>query len=196
MAAPAGSRAARTVLLVCDVQERFRALVHRFPAVVRSARALLAGAAALDVPVLVTEQNPARLGATVAELDVSRARTFAKTRFSMLTPEVAAALPAGATHALLVGIEAHVCVAQTARDLLARGLAVSVVADGVSSQRAGDRALTLAALARDGARLTTTEAALFDLLEDAAHPRFKDVQRAAIEFARAYDANEALDAMM
>ncbi len=182
------SRAASSILLVCDVQERFRPLIHRFPAVVRSARALLRGAAALGVPVIATEQNPSRLGATVDELAAdlrgARARVHAKLRFSMLAEGVE--LGASTAHAFLCGIEAHVCVAQTASDLLARGIAVSIVVDGVSSQRRGDRAVALQSLAAAGARLTTTEAALFWLLEDASHARFKDVQRVAIDFAKEY----------
>ncbi len=176
-----------TMLFVCDVQERFRPLVWRFPAVVKSARALAAGARALGVPLLTTEQNPARLGGTVAELAplLAGGTLVAKTRFSMLVPEAEAALAAAApAHVVLCGIEAHVCVAQTAAALLARDIVVHVVVDGISSQRAGDRAVALSALAAAGARLTTTEAILFALLGDAAHPAFKDVQKIVMAHAR------------
>ena len=73
-----------------------------------------------------------------ADLRGARARVHAKLRFSMLAEGVE--LGASTAHAFLCGIEAHVCVAQTASDLLARGIAVSIVVDGVSSQRRGDRA--------------------------------------------------------
>ena len=174
------------MLLVCDIQEKFRPLIWRFPTVLKSARALLAGARALDVPILTTEQNPARLGATVSELQplIDPSRTFGKTSFSMLTTEVAAAMPPHARHAVLCGIEAHVCIKQTALDLLAHNVTVHLVVDGVSSQRAGDRAVALSALQALGVRLTTTESILFELLGDAKHAAFKDVQKIAIAHAK------------
>ena len=196
-----GGSGGRACLFVCDVQERFRPLIHRFPAVLRSSRALIKGATALSLQVVVTEQNPTKLGSTVHELApllaASRSSVFAKMRFSMCTPEVLAEL-SDAAHVVLCGIEAHVCVAQTAYDLLERGVAVHVVVDGVSSQRAGDRAVALAALAAAGASLTTTEAVLFALLGGAEHKAFKDVQRVAIDFAsetRDAPPGEGLDAL-
>jgi nicotinamidase-related amidase len=177
----------KTVLLVCDIQEKFRPLIWRFSAVVKSAGALLAGARVLKIESIVTEQNPSRLGATVSELQPllgADTRTFGKTRFSMLTPEVIAALPARAEHAILCGIEAHVCIKQTALELLARDMVVHLVVDGVSSQRSGDRAVALSALEALGVRLTTTEAILFELLGDAKHSAFKDVQKVAIAHAK------------
>ena len=172
-----------TVLYVCDVQERFRPLIWRFPALVASVRTLCRAAALLDVRTVVTEQNPARLGATVAEVAGAlppAARVFSKMKFSMVTEEVArhAAQP---EHAILCGIEAHVCVQQTALELLRAGTQVHLVVDAVSSQRQGDRAVALANLVAAGAAVTTTEAVVFQLLGDAAHPRFKDVQRVVIE---------------
>ena len=186
-----------TVLLLCDIQEKFRPLIWKFPAVVASAQALQRACASLGVRSVTTEQNPARLGGTVAELQAllpADAPVFGKTRFSMLTAEVDAALAAGGggggggaplEHAVLCGIESHVCVAQTALELLQRRVQVHVVVDGVSSQRRGDRAVALASLAAAGAALTTTEAIIFQLLGDAAHPSFKEVQRGVMEHLKA-----------
>jgi nicotinamidase-related amidase len=139
---------------------------------------------------IATEQNPSRLGGTVAELRSqlpASVPVLGKTKFSMLTAEVDAALAAGGApveHAVLCGIESHVCVAQTALELLQRRVQVHVVVDGVSSQRRGDRAVALASLAAAGAALTTTEAIIFQLLGDAAHPSFKEVQKGVIEHLR------------
>ena len=183
-----------TVLLLCDIQEKFRPLIWKFPAVVASAQALQRACASLGVRSVTTEQNPARLGGTVAELRAllpADAPVFGKTKFSMLTAEVDAALAGGegggarVEHAVLCGIESHVCVAQTALELLQRRVQVHVVVDGVSSQRRGDRAVALASLAAAGAALTTTEAVIFQLLGDAAHPSFKEVQRGVIEHLKA-----------
>ena len=192
-------RLEKTVLLVCDIQERFRPLIFRFPAVVRSAHALLSGAAALGLNVIATEQNPSKLGATIAELaPLISTPIIPKMSFSMF-PVFPKVIPSTYSHAIVCGIESHVCIAQTVADLLARGIKVSVVVDGVSSQRRGDRAVALASFAASGVTLTTTEAALFWLMEDASHPRFKDVQRIAINFAsehRASGDDAALDMLV
>jgi nicotinamidase-related amidase len=190
---------ANTVLLLCDIQEKFRPLIWKFPAVVASAQALTRACASLGVRAVTTEQNPARLGGTVAELRAllpATAPVFGKTKFSMLTAEVDAALAGGGggggsgggapvEHVVLCGIESHVCVFQTAMELLQRRVQVHVVVDGVSSQRRGDRAVALSSLAAAGAALTTTEAIIFQLLGDAAHPSFKEVQKGVMEHLKA-----------
>ena len=172
-----------TALFVCDIQARFAPLIHGFPAVVRSARTLIGCATALSIPVITTEQNPTRLGSTVAELCLP-SPAIPKTRFSMLTNEVLRTLSDETCHVVLCGIEAHVCIAQTAHDLLREGFKVHIVVDGVSSQRRGDRAIALSALASAGAQLTSTEAVAFALLGDAAHPSFKEVQRLVMTHSR------------
>ena len=105
----------------------------------------------------------------------------------MLTPEVrehiAAARP-DATDFVLCGIEAHVCVQQTALELLETGARVHVVVDGVSSQRRGDRTVALRLLEVAGAQLTTTEAIVFQLLGSAENPAFKAVQKIIVEHNR------------
>ena len=140
-------------------------------------------ATALSIPVITTEQNPTRLGSTVAELCLP-SPAIPKTRFSMLTNEVLRTLSDETCHVVLCGIEAHVCIAQTAHDLLREGFKVHIVVDGVSSQRRGDRAIALSALASAGAQLTSTEAVAFALLGDAAHPSFKEVQRLVMTHSR------------
>ena len=84
---------------------------------------------------------------------------------------------AGRNQVLICGIETHVCVAQTALDLLDRGVAVQVVADAVGSRHAHDREVGLQRLDRAGAVLTTVEAALLELCERAGTPEFKAVQK-------------------
>jgi nicotinamidase-related amidase len=190
-----------TALLVCDVQERFRPLICGFPAVADAARRLVKGCGALGVPVLATEQYPEKLGATVPEVELpSTAPVIAKTRFSMMVPEVRQWLANGGRSSgnatttattttttgpirsvMIVGIEAHVCVLQTALDLLADGVDVHLITDGVSSQRGTDRAAGLARAAQSGAFLTSAESALFELAGDAKHPAFKQISAIARE---------------
>jgi|EP00982_Pelagococcus_subviridis_P015029 nicotinamidase-related amidase len=171
------------VVFVCDVQERFRAVVDGFAHCVHVSSVMCRAAEILDLPIVCTEQYPEKLGATVEELQPALAarRTAPKPKklFSMVTPEVAAALdalPKSRDVALVMGLEAHVCVLQTAMDLLDRGMTVHVLVDGVSSQRAGDRAVALARLAStERCFLSTSETALFQMLKTAESECFKPI---------------------
>lgn len=100
---------------------------------------------------------------------------FEKHSFSMLNKEVIAYLEnrPEIKNVVLFGIETHVCVQQTSLDLLERGYGVTLLADGVSSQRAHDRAIALERISKAGAVITTTESVLFELLRDAKNPHFK-----------------------
>ena len=94
----------------------------------------------LGVAVIATEQYPKGLGHTVAEIDLSNALTVAKTDFSMIVPEVSAKLAElQVSDAVIVGLEAHVCVQQTTLDLLAMDVNVHLCVDAISSQYAPPR---------------------------------------------------------
>ncbi|MGQ9589335.1 MAG: hydrolase [Planctomycetota bacterium] len=172
-------------LLVVDVQERFRPVIDGFEDMLRACARIARTFGILGLPIAVTEQYPRGLGKTVPELlDVFFAagipwRPFEKTGFSAWSapglPERFEELrPLGSV--LVVGIEAHVCVQQSVHDLLAKGFRVQVAVDAVSSRRPSDREVALRRMERSGAVLTTTEMAAFELLRDAAHPKFKEVQ--------------------
>ncbi|KXZ45155.1 hypothetical protein GPECTOR_58g604 [Gonium pectorale] len=173
-------RPGSSALFVCDVQEKFRPLIAGFPTVIDTARRMVRGADVLDIPVLVTEQYPKALGATVSEVASvlpPGSPVFAKTLFSMLTPDVDAWLKSkpDVKQVLLCGIEAHVCVFQTGLDLLDRGYEVHLLADGVSSSRPHHRAAGVQRLTQAGALISNSEMALFQLCADAKHPRFKEI---------------------
>lgn len=113
----------RATLFICDLQERFRPVIHRFDSVIKKSSFLVQCATTLDIPVLITEQKPKALGNTVVEiktvLDSTRSHIFEKTMFSMMTPEVQAHFKTtGRDQVILCGIESHVCVLQTALDLV------------------------------------------------------------------------------
>ena len=177
---------ARATLFVCDVQEKFAPVIHGFDNCVYVASAMLRASELLEFQALVTEQVPDKLGKTVDALQPLLAErkdvlVVGKTKFSMCTEGAAAFLEARETlappQALLVGLEAHVCVAQTAFDLLDRGWEVFVLVDGVSSIRVGDRAAALRRMEQSGCALTTSEAALFEMIGDATHLKFRDVSK-------------------
>ena len=163
----------RTALVVVDVQEAFRPAVQDFDEVVENTRRLMAGAKILGVPVIVTEQYPKGLGRTVEEL--GEVSPVEKSCFSAAQAE--GFEMNGRDQALVCGIETHVCVSQTAHDLLERGVEVHVVRDAVTSRTAENREVGLHKMEHSGAIVTSVETALFELLGAAGTDEFKEVQR-------------------
>ena len=177
---PSVLEAEGSCLMVIDLQERFGPVIDGFDSIAERAARLVKTFRILGLPILVTEQYPKGLGHTVPALleACGGADPHEKTRFSSCgSDDVAGKLSSLSPRQLVVcGVETHVCVSQTAHDLLARGLQVHVAADAVGSRRPEDRDFALRRMERAGAVLTTSEAAAFELLRDARHPRFKDVQ--------------------
>jgi len=169
-----------TVLLVIDVQESFRSVMKDFDTMVAGCVRLVETFRALELPILVTEQYPKGLGATVGELKsvlgplpILEKTAFSSYRCAGLPEQLSQTVARGI---LVCGIETQVCVSQTVHDLLAAGYRVHVAADAVESRHAMDREMALRKMEASGAILTTTEAAAFELLADAKHPKFKEVQ--------------------
>lgn len=169
---------ARATLIVVDVQEGFRKAIPGFDGIAASTAALVRGAAELGVPVIVTEQYPKGLGSTVPEVAEHLPEgvdPLPKTVFS------AAAADGfdlgGRDQAVVCGIEAHVCVNQTVLDLLDRGYEVHVAADATSSRAPTNKALALERMAAAGAHVTSSEMALFEMLEVAGSPEFKAISK-------------------
>jgi nicotinamidase-related amidase len=170
----------RAALAVIDVQEAFRPVVLDFDRVAANVGLLVQGARILGLPLLVTEQYPSGLGETVPEVaqHLGGVDRLEKTSFSAVGADgFPAALADMRDQVLLCGIEAHVCVNQTAEDLLATGREVHVVADAVTSRTAGNRDLGVHKMERSGAVVTSVETALFELLREAGTPEFKEIQR-------------------
>ena len=173
-------QAAKSALLVIDMQERLLPAIHDAAELVSRVAALIAAADILGVPVLATEQYPKGLGATVAALAPTIGdRRVAKVAFSAAgeaaVAEWLAATDATAT-VVLCGAEAHVCVLQTALDLAATGRTVAVVADAAGSRRAADRALALDRARAHGIDVVGAEMAIFEWLARADTPAFRQLQ--------------------
>jgi len=166
----------RAALLVVDVQEGFRPYAS-FADVAESCRRLLAGARILQMPALVSEQYPKGLGPTAPELGIEEGEEMMieKTVFSAARADCFDLK--GRQQAIVCGIETHVCVSQTVHDLLDRGVEVHVPADAVGSRHQLDYERGLERLERAGAVVSTVESALFELLERAGTPEFKEVQK-------------------
>ncbi|TWW79136.1 Isochorismatase domain-containing protein 2 [Takifugu flavidus] len=159
------------------MQEKFRPNIFQFPNIVSNASRLLQASRILGIPPVLTEQYPKGLGPTVPELGAEDLKAHTKTSFTMMTEEVEKELQAlgNPKQAILCGIEAHACIACTTFDLLEKGMEVHIVADAVSSRSQTDRLFALSRLKQSGAYLTTTEGVLLQLVQDAKHPKFKEV---------------------
>ena len=174
----------RTTLTVIDVQEAFRNAVPTFDEVVRGTAALIRGARAVGVPIIVTEQYPKGLGHTVVEVAdqlPDGVEPIEKVCFS--APEAEGFDLRGRDQALVCGIEAHVCVNQTVLDLLAEGVEVHVALDAVSSRFTESKEVGIEKARRAGAVITNVETALFELVGRAGTDEFKEIQRVVLEYA-------------
>lgn len=176
-----------SALLLCDIQDRFRSVIHNSETVINNSRLLTSACKVLDIPIIVTEQYPKAFGHTVKECfeessDLENIPVFPKTLFSMMTPEVTEHIGTlNASSFIITGIEAHVCVQQTALDLLELGHDVHIIADACSSQRSYDREIALKRMADAGAYVTTSQSVIFMLMQGAKHPKFKDISKLVVE---------------
>ena len=169
-----------SVLIVVDCQGKLVPAMHDAEKTVRNIGRLIDGARRLGVPVLATEQYPKGLGPTVPDLVVRLAPDtprLPKMSFSAAADEAFfdALEETGREQALVVGVEAHICVLQTALDLAERGLSVQVASDAVSSRDPAHAANALARLAREGVGITNHESALFEWLSVAGTDDFKAI---------------------
>jgi nicotinamidase-related amidase len=177
MAHPTQMSAADTALLVIDVQERLMTKILGADTLVRNIAFLIDGAHLLHMPVLATEQYPKGLGPTLPELAKRLPQRPDKVAFSCCAvPAVTDTLHREARpKVVLAGIETHVCVLQTALDLLAQDFRVYIPTDAVASRYPLDQDMALRRLERAGAILTTSETAVFEWVGGAGHPQFKQV---------------------
>lgn len=172
------------VVLVIDVQEKLLPAIHDGKHVVRNVERLVRGAHVLGVPVLVTEQYVKGLGATVTPLrealeETGGYRPIEKSCFSAQGCAAFAAQLAALERrqVIVAGVEAHVCVYQSVLDLLGNGYEVTIVADAVSSRTAGNREIALQRLVAEGAKLSSTEMALFELTVVSGTDGFRAISR-------------------
>ncbi len=170
----------RTAVIVVDVQGKLAELMADRDRLFRSLEILIRGAVALELPLLWTEQLPEKIGETTAEIAAhfpSSHTPIVKSHFSCWQNDAfrGKLVALDRSQFLIAGIEAHICVYQTAMDLLGAGYDVQVVADAVSSRTVLNRDLALFKLHSRGAELTTTEMALFELMRIAEGPSFKSI---------------------
>lgn len=194
--------ASESQLLLVDYQTKLMPAIHQGPEVLQRALFLAQVAQALAVPTYGTEQTPAKLGPLAPELKALCGQTFDKIYFDatqselveVLKPEPVPQRPSGNARSLpkhlqkpqvpaapargtvvLAGVEAHICLLQTALGLVEQGLDVWVVTDACGSRRERDRDAAFDRLAGNGVELVTSEMVAYEWMEHADHPRFRDV---------------------
>jgi len=170
----------RALLLIIDIQEKlFVAMAHQ-DRLLKQTNILLQVARTLNLPVIVTEQNPRGLGPTLESVDLTGLdlAKFEKMTFTAATPELLGELKRrGRDQIIVTGIEAHVCVFQTVRDLQREGYQCYLVADAVDSRTDLNCQTAINLLREMGVVITSAELATFDLLHIAGTPEFKQILR-------------------
>ncbi len=176
---PTQMSAGDTGLLVVDVQEKLIPLIPDADRMIRNVEFLIDAAKILGMPVQATEQYPKGLGATVAKLADKLPSRPEKTAFSCCAiPSVIEGFRRAARPKIMVvGIESHVCVLQTALDLLALDFRVYVADDAVASRSKSDHDRALDRMGRAGVIVTTSETAAFEWVGGAGTPQFKEISR-------------------
>ncbi len=168
-----------TSLVLVDVQGKLAALMHNKEEFFSNAIKIIKGAKVLDIPIIWNEQLPDKLGPTIPEIKelLTGMSPLEKKTFSCCGNDgFSSALEStGRKQVLLIGMETHVCVYQTAVDLVSRGYDTYLVADAVSSRTQKNIELGVEAIKNAGAKITSVEMALFEMLQVAEGEKFKEI---------------------
>ena len=170
-----------TVLTIIDIQGNLAHAMHEKESLFKSVKQLIKGVTTLEIPIILTEQNPKGLGPTLPEIKelLPDVTPIPKMSFSCCDEKAymdAVSAP-GKKQALIAGIESHICVYQTSAALLDMGYEVQVAVDAVASRSPENRKLALKKMERMGVKMTCVEMALFELLKTAEHEKFRDIVR-------------------
>ncbi len=171
----------KTALVIVDLQEAFRHPINDFAQIASRASTAVRGFLELDLPIIVTEQYPKGLGRTAEEILFSLPDDFEfieKTTFSSCgaVAFVEKLRESKVSQIVLCGLETHICVNQTAHDLLSEAFEVHILTDAVASRFTQDKETALRKMQMNGVMPSTVEMALFELMRDSKHERFKEIQ--------------------
>lgn len=170
-----------SLLLLVDVQSRLAGLMHESEAMIRQQKLLIEASQQLDIPIVWAEQVPDKLGLTVAplaDLLVDQAPCHKVSFGCCQEPKLLQAIEsANRPHIVLAGIEAHVCVWQTAAALLATSYGVHVVEDAISSRSLINKQVGLKRMYQAGGFASSVEMVIFEWMGDANHPKFRAISQ-------------------
>ena len=167
-----------SVLVIIDIQEKLVKASFSGDKAASYATKLAQAANILNIPTIITEQYPKGLGSSVKGIKHTEAKIIEKSAFSaMFEPKFAKEIKkTERKQIILCGIEAHICVLQTASALIKKGYDVYVVKDACSSRNEDEYSTGINLLTQYGAKITCTEIVLFELLKTSKHPYFKPIQ--------------------
>ncbi|TFG89963.1 MAG: hydrolase [Syntrophobacterales bacterium] len=170
-----------SLLVVIDIQESLARVMHGKDDLLENLQKIIKGSEILNIPMIVTEQVPEKLGATIPEISslLDTVRPISKSSFSCCGEDRFMRELEGMKRGqiLVAGIESHVCGYQTTVDLIRMGYEVHIVTDCISSRTPENRALGIERMKDEGAKPTSTEMALFELLKIAGGDRFRKISR-------------------
>lgn len=167
------------ILLVIDIQGKLARLMHRRDQLFRNVSTLIQAASILEMPVVVTEQVPEKIGKTIPEITklLKDCRPIIKQSFSCCGEDrfVQEIETLNRKQVIVAGIETHVCIYQTVCDLLNRNFEIQVVGDAVSSRTEANKCFGLDRIKSLGGGITSTEMIICELLRTCEHPQFRKV---------------------
>lgn len=168
-----------SILLVIDIQGNLAHAMHDKESLFKATGQLIKGIKCLEIPMILTEQNPKGLGPTIPEIRelIPDLIAIPKISFSCCNEKtfMEEVKKINKRQILISGIESHICIYQTTINLLDMGYEVHIVTDAVASRDPKNRELALRKMERMGATMTCVEMALFELMRTAEHPRFRDI---------------------
>lgn len=170
-----------TALVIVDVQGKLAKIMHQSKEILANVQTFIQGAQLLDIPIVWLEQYPKGLGGTLDEVKqhlvgnkAIEKMTFSACKTKTFQEEIK---QLGKKSILVAGIEAHICVYQTVAELLQQDYDVEVIVDAVSSRTLQNKEIGIEKMKSLGAQITSVEMALFELMETAEHPVFKQVSK-------------------
>lgn len=168
-----------TVAVCVDIQEKFTKIIYKFGEILKNSQILIDGLNVLEVPILLTEQYPKGLGYTISEIKdhLYEYNPIEKLAFSCCGSDTFCKVlkKSGKKNVIVFGIETHVCVLQTALDLIEMGYQSVLIEDCVSSRKKSDRKTALNRMRQEGAIITSSESILFELSKAAGTDKFKQI---------------------
>lgn len=169
------------ILIVIDVQGKLARVVEDSDTVIGQIQKLVKGMLALEIPIILTHQVPEKLGQTIEEISelLPEHEQISRTAFSVFRSiEILNRLAElERKQIILCGFETHICLYQSALDLMNSDYEVYLVVDGTSSRKGIDKETAIMRVNAEGGKLTTVEMALYELIRDARHPAFKEVAK-------------------
>ncbi|THB63210.1 MAG: isochorismatase family protein [Gammaproteobacteria bacterium] len=168
-----------SLLLIIDIQEKLLKVTAEKDLLVENTIKLIKGLKALDIPIVWVEQNPEKMGETTTEIaqELSGVKKFSKSSFSCFGDDSIREYihEMDVDNVIVCGIESHVCVYQTVRDLLDDDYMVEIAVDCVSSRNLANKEIAVKRMVEEGADRTSVEMILFELLQNFKHPEFKTI---------------------